>query len=51
MVLYIDKLYPLSKTPTIVNIYDKFIEYNLEAEKYSSVALTEPDEDYDEVPI
>jgi hypothetical protein len=44
-------LYPANKTPTIVNMYEKFIELNLEGEKFSSVALTEPDEDYEEMQI
>lgn len=48
LVLYLEKLYPATKTPTIVNIYDKFIEFNLENEKFSSVTLTEPDEDLEE---
>jgi hypothetical protein len=32
-------------------MYEKFIELNLEGEKFSSVALTEPDEDYEEMQI
>ncbi len=44
-------MYPANKSPTIVGMYEKFIELNLEGEKFSSVALTEPDEDYEEVPI
>ena len=32
-------------------MYEKFIELNLEGEKFSSVALTEPDEDYEQMQI
>lgn len=37
-----DKLYLPGKTPTLIHIYDKFIERNLEK---SSLTLTEQDEE------
>lgn len=40
---FIDKLYPHGKIPSLVHIYDKYMDLNIEADKYLSASFTEPD--------
>ena len=40
---FLDKLYPPGKVPSLVMIYDRFVET---LERHSQASLTEPDEDH-----